>query len=61
MQGVLATVGPHPPSSLPDADMCVPTITSVMSGAVKAASPEPRRKWSKKGFPIWNDMVSATV
>ena len=44
-----------------DADMCVRSLTNVMHLAAKAASPSPRKKRSKKGFPIWNEAVAAAV
>ena len=61
MQDALSTSGLKPPSSSLDADTCVRTITSILNGAAKAASPLPRKKKSKKGYPIWNDTVAAAV
>lgn len=57
----LSTAGLNPPSSHLDADISVRTITSILDGAAKAASPLPRKKKSKKGYPIWNDKVAAAV
>ena len=53
VQDALSTSGLKPPSSSLDADTCVRTITSILNGAAKAASPFPRKKKSKKGYPIW--------
>ena len=51
----------NPPTMTLYADLRIRTLTKVLHGAAEASSPIRRKKNSKKGFPIWNENIAASV
>ena len=44
-----------------DAELIVRSITSTLRKASETSCPEPKKRKSKKGFPIWSDGVATAV